>query len=533
MTGATNAVGLSTARQRVLQDATVVAALTVAWLVATAWARPLMLPDEGRYVGVAWEMLRSGDWLTPTLNGLPYFHKPPLFYWITAASMSVFGPHPWAARAAPMLGACLGALALYAFARRWASERAARATVLVLLVQPLFYLGGQFANLDMLVAGCICATILLLAHASLSAERGLDFRAARESAYALAALGVLAKGLIGAVLPVMVIVAWLVLRRRWPDLRALVSWRGAVLFAVLACPWFLAMQWRFSDFLDYFFVVQHFKRYATSGFNNAQPFWFYPVVLTVFSLPFVPWLRPAFSRGYFKDPERGPVRLLMLAWIVVVVAFFSLPRSKLLGYVLPAVPPLAYLVADAYLSLVSPSPRTAQRWRAGIGVAALVSLGAVVFLAMRPGHSTRELAAVLGEQRGPGEPVYMINDYYFDVPVYARLPSPVRVVDDWANPEVRRRDNWRKELADAGLFAVAQAQSFLLAPSSLVASLCGSPVSWVMGPASAADTQPFLRRAQAVSSQRGTTLWRVATSAPGLSGELRCPGTPNADSPGK
>ena len=149
----------------------VIAALMLAWLAATAWARPLMLPDEGRYVGVAWEMVRSGDWLTPTLNGLPFFHKPPLFYWITAGAMSLFGLNEWAARAAPILGAWLGAFSLYVFARRWRGDQVARLTLLALLVQPLFYIGGQFANLDMLVAGCISATIVLLAHAALSVER--------------------------------------------------------------------------------------------------------------------------------------------------------------------------------------------------------------------------------------------------------------------------------------------------------------------------------------------------------------------------
>ena len=75
--------------------------LLAAWLLATAWIRPLALPDEGRYVGVAWDMLGSGDWLVPRLDSLPYFHKPPLFYWITACSLAVFGPSEWAARAAP------------------------------------------------------------------------------------------------------------------------------------------------------------------------------------------------------------------------------------------------------------------------------------------------------------------------------------------------------------------------------------------------------------------------------------------------
>jgi 4-amino-4-deoxy-L-arabinose transferase-like glycosyltransferase len=330
-----------------------------------------------------------------------------------------------------------------------------------------------------------------------------------------------------------VIISWLLLRRRWPDLRALISWRGAMLFVILACPWFVAMQWRYRDFLDYFFVVQQFKRFAAGGFNNAQPFWFYPVVLAVLSLPLLPWLRPAVARGYFRDPERGPVRLLMLVWIVVVVAFFSLPRSKLLGYVLPAVPPLAYLVADAYLTLGSPSARVARLWQASIGVAVLVSLGVVAFLAIRPVHSSRELALILGAQLGAAEPVFMLNDYYFDVPFYARLRSPILVVDDWSSPEVQRRDNWRKELADAGLFAAAEVRSSLLERSGLAASLCRSRVNWVMGSANAPDTYPFLLAAAAVSSQRGTTLWRVTTSVPSVSQELRCPEMPNGNSPGK
>ena len=533
MTGATNTLDLATVRQRALHDGKVVGILVVVWLLATAWARPLMLPDEGRYVGVAWEMLRSGDWLTPTLNGLPYFHKPPLFYWITAASMSVFGANPWAARAAPMLGACLAALALYAFARRWTSERAARLSVLVLLVQPLFYLGGQFANLDMLVAGCISATIMLLAHAALSAERGLGYRAARESAYAMAAAGVLAKGLIGAVLPALAIIAWLMLRRRWSDMRALISWRGALLFAILTGPWFVAMQWRYSDFLDYFFVVQHFKRFAAAGFNNVQPFWFYPAVLAVLSLPFLPWLRPAARRGYFRDPGRGPVRLLMLVWMTVVVVFFSLPKSKLLGYVLPAVPPLAYLAADSFLALVSRSARVARLWRASLCIAVLASLGTVAFLAIRPANTSRELALTLGAQRNSAEPVFMLNSYYFDVPFHARLKSPVQVIDDWSSPDVQRRDNWRKELADAGRFAATAAQSSLLEPASLAASLCQAPVSWVMGPAHASAGFAFLRETQAVSTVRGTSLWRIDRTATEISSLLRCSGIPNDDSPGK
>ena len=513
------------------RETAVAAALIVVWLAATAWARPLHLPDEGRYVGVAWEMMRSGDWLTPTLNGLPFLHKPPLFYWITAGSMSLFGPNGFAARTAPIFGASLGAFALYLFTRRWSGERAARLALLALLVQPLFYIGGQFANLDMLVAGLITATILLLAHTALCVEHGLPHRRALAGAYAMAALGVLAKGLIGAVIPVLVIFAWLALMQRWRVLWALVSLTGIGVFLLLAAPWFIAMQWRFADFLNYFFVVQHLKRFAMGGFNNLQPFWFYPAVLLLFSLPWLAWLYRLFTRDYLVDPERGPVPLLMWLWVAVVVLFFSMPKSKLLGYVLPAVPPLAFLMAEGLLTLGMPSRRAKRLWWASAVVTTVLSLGAVLAFAIHPRHSSRELAAVLGAQRGLQEPVFMLNHYYYDVPFYARLRGPVGVVDDWSNPEVRKRDNWRKELADAGQFAPTSSTSALVVPESLLAALCRSPTSWVIGRNSAVSSYPFLAQARAVFTQRDTTLWRVDSGQPAIANTLRCAGVPAGDSP--
>ena len=501
-----------------------VVALVLAWLGATAWARPLMLPDEGRYVGVAWEMLRSGDWLTPTLNGLPYFHKPPLFYWITAGSLWLFGMNEWAARAAPILGASLGAVSIYLFARRWWDERAARLTLLALLVQPLFFIGGQFANLDMLVAGCITATIVLLADAALCIERKLPSRRALAAACATAALGVLAKGLIGFVIPGLVVGAWLVLRRRWRVLAALLWWPGALIFVLLAAPWFVAMQWRFADFLDYFFVVQHFKRFAAGGFNNVLPFWFFPAVLLLFSLLWLPWLSRPFKRGFFADAERGPVRLLLVVWVVIVVVFFSLPRSKLLGYILPAVPPLAMLIADGFVMSPRNPARAKRMWHAGVAVAAVLSVGAVAVLAMYPSRSSRDFASVLREQRAAGEPVLMLGNYFFDLPFYARLGGPVGVVDDWAGDDVAKRDNWRKELADARGFAAPRAAAALIVPDALAARLCAAPLSWVIGIGKDASRFGFVAQAKPALVRGDTTLWRVDGADPAMRHALGCLG---------
>ena len=509
----------------------VLALLSLVWLAALAWPRPLLLPDEGRYVGVAWEMMRSGDWLTPTLNGLPYFHKPPLFYWLTAASMTLFGPGEWAARAAPLLGAWVGAMALYLFVRRWWGAPAARRSLWALLAQPLFYVGGQFANLDMLVAGCITTTIVLLAHAAMSLRRRLPYKSALAAAYAFAALGLLAKGLIGLLIPALVVGVWLIALRRWRDLAALLWWPGALLFLLLAAPWFVAMQAKFDGFFDYFFVVQHFKRYAAGGFNNLQPFWFYPAVLVLFTLPWLPWLRAQFRRGRFSDPQRGELRLLMVLWVLLVLLFFSLPKSKLLGYILPAVPPLAVLLADAFESRVrAVNDRAARWWWASAGVSSALSIAAIVVLSVQPGRSNKALAEVLLEQRGVDEPVFMLDNYLFDLPFYARLKGPTPIVLDWTDPEIQRRDNWRKELADAAAFAPLRARSALLQPEQLAAALCSHPISWVVGPAAAAQALPWLSNARVVSEVRGTTLWRLEAASPGVRVRLDCAETPNADS---
>lgn len=502
-------------------------AAALVWLALLAGLRPLMLPDEGRYVGVAWEMLRSGDWLTPTLNGLPYFHKPPLFYWITAASMTLFGPGEWAARAAPLLGAAVASTALWLFVRRWWGIAVAQMSLVALLAQPLFYLGGQFANLDMLVAGCITLTVVLLAHAALAFEQGSSYKAALVAAYAAAALGVLAKGLIGAVLPALVIGVWLLLRMRWRTLWALLSGPGALLFFLVAAPWFLAMQARFPDFLHYFFVVQHFKRFTTGGFNNAQPFWFYPALLLLFSLPWWPWLWAQVWRRERLVASPTGLRLLMWVWLVGVMMFFSLPKSKLVGYVLPALAPLAVLVADGFVSTCQRPWQRHRGWWLSAAVAALLSVVTLVALAVRPPYSTKELAGLLRRQHLSGQPVLMLEHYYFDLPLYAGLREPAQVVLDWAEPTLRQRDSWPKELADAGDFAPELAAQVLVPSRQLRPALCAHAVSWVLGSPAAYGLYPFLAQAQQVGVVRDAALWRVEPAIPALKAALRCAETPN------
>src|ERR1700712_4395345 len=178
-------------------------------------------------------MAPTGAWRGPRLGGLPFFHKPPLFYWLGAASMAIFGGSEWPARLPSVIGATLAAGALFMFARRWADDVSATVATVVLVTMPFFYVGAQFANLDMLVAGCISATVLVAAHAALAKEHGNAWRVALAIAFAMAALGVLAKGLIGFVLPGAIFLSGCLGTRRFRTAWMLAWWPGWVIFVLV------------------------------------------------------------------------------------------------------------------------------------------------------------------------------------------------------------------------------------------------------------------------------------------------------------
>ncbi len=505
----------------------VVALALFVWLACTAGLRPLAVPDEGRYAGVAWEMIRSGDWLTPTLNGLPFFHKPPLFYWLTASSLSAFGLTLWAARLASILGALLGAWALYALTRRWSGSRLALGSVLVLVTQPFYFGGAQYANLDMLVAGCIVATIALGAHAVLSREAGEPHRAALWGTYALAGLGLLAKGLIGLVLPGGVLVLWLLLTGRWRSLLAMLSLPGLVVLGVVAAPWFVAMQRLYPDFFHYFFVYQHFQRFTQTGFNNAHPIWYYVPLIVGLTLPWVPAALVAATGRLAPEGDADPMRHrralrhLMWVWLVVVVLFFSIPASKLPGYVLPALPPLAWLVADVLLRRWPDAAARAPRVLAGAAAAlCLVLIGAAAHFDRQ---SARPALALIKPLLDQGVPLVYLDDFVYDLPFYLARREPVPVISDWADPELPRHDNDRKELFDAGEFNPSVAKSVLVPKAQWRQWLCQNERLVVFGSDSAPRHYPELQTQTPVMQLKLWQVWVLERARLQAAG-LNCPG---------
>lgn len=473
------------------------------WFAATAWLRPLAVPDEGRYLSVAWEMLASGNWAVPTLDGLPFFHKPPLFYWLAAAAMRVMGMVPFAGRLPSLLAATALAWAMYRFTLAWSGARHARIGLVVLATTPYFYFGAQYANMDMLVAACIGVCVLLAAHAALAAARGEAARTALWAAYAFAALGMLAKGLIGCALPGAVVLSWLVATRRTDLVARLLSPTGLAIFLAIVLPWPLAMQARYPGFFDYAVMGQQVQRFLGAGFNNAEPWWFYGPVLFVLCLPWSVGVLALFARGRERREGSGPsLRVLMACWLVVVVAFFSVPQSKLIGYILPAVPPLAWLLADGIATRrLRGLDANLRAFACG---AAVVIVTAVVAYGIRAPHSSRALAQALAQQRSPADRVVFFDTYPYDLVFSARLRPPIPVVGRWGEADTGIVDGWARELTDGAQFAPQ------LAAGTLVRSPVAAPGSgvrtWIVSPARGGAPTA---RAQVVARTEELALWRV------------------------
>ncbi len=344
-------------------------------------------PDEGRYADIPAAMARTGDWVTPRLDGVRYFEKPPMLYWLGAASMKVLGPTDRAARLPSQLAALVTALLLY-----WGGRHFGRSQLSGLLAAALYLaslLGGGLArivSIDAILSLGTTAVLLLLA---LAVERaGRNERLSITEALALGgafAFGVLAKG------PVAVVLAcgalglwWLVDSRRFGFLlvlRPLVSGAG---FLILSVPWFVLVSERNPTFLRFFFIHEHLERYTTAAHARTAPPGTMIAVLLAGSLPWTVAGVVALVRSFRRrasplapaapSPSPSTLRFFALAALFPVL-FFSISKSQLPTYVLPSLAPLALLAALALERDLRAGDRRLLA-RSGIGAIALGSLAA-------------------------------------------------------------------------------------------------------------------------------------------------------------
>lgn len=500
-------------------------AVCFAWLAAWAWLRPLAVPDEGRYTDIARWMVSSGDWLVPRLDGIAFLHKPPLYFWIEGAFVAILGTSALVARLTSLLAAALLCMASAWFVRHWLGERAARWTLAVLALNPLLVLGAQYANLDMLVAAWIGVTILLAAHASLSPpDRQRPWWMA---AYASAALAVLAKGLIGCVLPGAVFVAWCLAERKPGRILTGVSAAGLLAFVVVVVPWFVAVEHATPGFLHYFFIHHHLERFVQTGFNNMHGVWFYPVVLALGLLPWVACAWAAVRAGWRAAGVRRSLTMLGLIWFILILVFFSIPPSKLAGYILPVLPAFA-LVVGPWVAQWAPRRRVA--WGAAV-LCGGIALALVPAQKDPPARLAQQVRAQIGTQ----DRVAFWDAYYFAVPIALGRSHVVEVVGDWSTPGAQLPDNWRRELKEGAEFDPRHAQA-LVSVEAFRASLEATPGAvWLFAGADEAAHQPWLAQWQRMAEQGGYVVLRWMPQTPDTASApdaLSKPAAPSAPAAG-
>ncbi len=450
----------------------------VAWF-ARLGARDLAHPDEGRYAEIPREMAASGDWVTPRLDGLKYFEKPPLQYWATAVSYELFGEGNGTARLWPALTGFLTVLWTAFVARRLFSARAGLYAALFLGSSLLWVAMGHILTLDMGFSAFLAVALGSIAIGQSRREDRAACRAWMLLAWIALAGAALSKGPVAIVLLGGTLGVYALWQRDRALLRNLNVSIGLPVFLVLTVPWFALVEARNPGFAEFFFVHEHLQRYATDSAGRVHPWWMFLPVVVVGSAPWIvtaiaTLVRPSFAS---RDGDRFDAVRLLWTWCLLTIVFFSCSHSKLIPYVLPVFPALALLVgqrlaegrsarADAATAIalgaallaVALVPKLVERhgvteddvlacspyvlaasillvlggsivaaWpgrstrpvvllsAAGFGAFVLLIFG---YAAMPENGASRELAVALREAVPPGAPIYSVQHYDQPLPFY-------------------------------------------------------------------------------------------------------------------
>jgi 4-amino-4-deoxy-L-arabinose transferase-like glycosyltransferase len=306
--------------------------------------RKLIKPDEGRYAEIAREMAVSGDWVTPRLNGIKYFEKPPLQYWATAAAYTLVGQHEWAARLWSALTGLFGLGLAWYVGRRLYGPTAGLYAAVVLGSSLMYIVVSHLNTLDMGLTFFLFAAL----SAFLLAQR--DQATPRENAawmhVAWAAMGaaVLSKGVVGLLIPAATLLLYTLVERDWRPWQRLHLISGPLLLLAVTAPWFVLVSIRNPEFAWFFFVHEHFLRYTTTIHQRIEPWYYFIAMLSAGWLPWTIVVADACWSAWKAEPGASfQPRRFLLIWCAFVLLFFSASGSKMPPYILPLFPAAALL----------------------------------------------------------------------------------------------------------------------------------------------------------------------------------------------
>ena len=321
--------------------------------------------DEPRYAQVAREMLERKDWITPTLDGLPWLEKPPLYYWQAMLAYKLLGVTDVAARIPSAIDATLLVVAIYLFFRKFRPGVEIDAALITASCAAMVGF-ARAASTDMPLAAFFATAML-----AWWSWRATESKALLAAFYLCMALGTLAKGPVALLLAAIVIVVWAAVAKEWRAVMKTLWLPGILLFCGVALPWYIAVQMRNPQFFREFILQHNLARFSSNLYHHPEPFWYY-IPVTVLAL--VPWtvfiiaalvdsIRVWWAERKSAQDSEMQFRIFACCWLILPIVFFSVSRSKLPGYILPALPAGAVLLADYLLRQVE-SDLPAPKWMA-------------------------------------------------------------------------------------------------------------------------------------------------------------------------
>ncbi len=371
---------------------------------------PLLPPDEARYVEIPREMVENNDIIVPRLNGVIYLEKPPLFYWLQTLPIKLFGIHEITLRfwnaffAAFTCGLIFLAGSLY-----YNNRKVGFLAASMLFSSLLFYTMAHFISLDMtmsaFITGCLFS-LLIGFNTPIGHKRRYWFYLA----YVFAALAVLTKGLIGFMLPGAVVFSWLLFTNRWRELLHAYIPTGLIIFLAITLPWHILVQLRVPEFFDFYIIGQHFTRYLTLAEERYEPIWFFIPILLIGLLPWLPWV----IYSIYKQCKYIKQELFLFLWVIIIFAFFSISKSKLIPYILPVLPPLFLMTAKHLIE-----QRSKLYGKLGVFIASASMITFAIATPIWVNYADRSIKPLVVHAKSLNyDEVVAFGRYYQDIPVY-------------------------------------------------------------------------------------------------------------------
>lgn len=315
---------------------------------ATVGKYPVAVPDGARYAELPREMVVTGDYLTPHLNGVKYLEKPPLFYWLQAISIKIFGANELSVSIVNLLMALGCVILIYVTSRKLYGNLAGTIASFIFATSSLVFALTRIVTLDVTLTFFLTGSLssfLLATELTAGVKRNLYLFAM----YIFAACAVMTKGLIGIFFLGMIIIIWLTFFNEWRNLKTYHILTGIIVFLLLTLPWHILVQIKNPEFFRFYFIEQHFLRYFTTYANRSQPWWFLPGVLLMGLYPwliFLPQTIYYHLPKHFNEWRQYKTNLFLLIWIIFIYIFYTFSNSKLIPYILPMFPPIAILLGN-------------------------------------------------------------------------------------------------------------------------------------------------------------------------------------------